>query len=224
MTSDLTEYPSAAVLTGDLIKSAALGRDGTDAAIACLSGAAEAFGAAHEFDPRFTRVRGDGWQMLCPDPARALRAALALTAFLRASTPARSRVAVGIGAAALPDAGGLEAGSGSAFERSGRALDDMPPRAIFALAAPDRPPEAAALFRLAGAMADRWTQAQAEALGPLLADASLTQRAVASRIGTSPQALADRLSRSDYDDLTAALDVVEAGMSPVPPPRIKAQD
>ena len=77
-------------------------------------------------DTRFTRYRGDGWQMHLAEPGLALRAALVLAARLRAAdTGLATRAAIGIGRIEDLGTASLADARGPAFEASGHALDRM---------------------------------------------------------------------------------------------------
>ena len=82
-----------AVLTGDLVGSRAAGDVNIAAAMEQLSR------TAHKLDQnaRFSRFRGDGWQLVLHEPNRALFATLLLLADLRASRLSiETRISVGI--------------------------------------------------------------------------------------------------------------------------------
>ena len=77
-------------------------------------------------DLRFTRFRGDGWQMLLPEPGFALRLALRLTAELTArQIGLATRISIGLGGVDHPGGVTLSNAAGMAFLRSGRGLDHM---------------------------------------------------------------------------------------------------
>ncbi len=78
-------------------------------------------------DTRFTRHRGDGWQIYLAQPGLALRGCLFLTASLKASRLGlATRISVGVGAVDRLGAAGLSEASGDAFTFSGQGLDAMP--------------------------------------------------------------------------------------------------
>ena len=115
-----------AVLTGDLIKSTAAPARAVDFSLAALDHAAEEIAGWGLGATRFTRFRGDGWQVYLSADDQVLRAALFLAACLRAAeTGLRTRIGGGVGAVERLD-DDLGRAAGPAFIRSGRALDAMP--------------------------------------------------------------------------------------------------
>jgi hypothetical protein len=204
-----------AVLTGDVIRSTGLPPGGLDAAMAALEAGAAAMERWPGAGPaRFTRFRGDGWQCLAPDPARALRAALFLRAHVRAlEGEADTRISAGIGAGALPADGDLAAAGGPAFEVSGRGLDRMDRGAQFVVGWERPPPWAAlgaAVFALCDEISRLWTPAQADALIETLAPGDTAQKEIAARRGVSQQAIAKRLAGGGDWALQRALAAFEA--------------
>jgi hypothetical protein len=204
--------PPVAVLSGDLVGSTAAGAAGTGAAMAL---AGDWAGDVAGWMPgraatRFTRFRGDGWQILLAAPALAPRAALTLAARLRAAGLPASRIAIGIGAADLPARGDLSAASGSAFAASGRALDALPRAGRLAIDGTAVTDADRALLRLAEEIAARWTRAQAEATADYLNPAAPTLDEIATRLGISAQAVHARLRGAGARALRDALRLWEA--------------
>ena len=79
-------------------------------------------------DTRFTRFRGDGWQMHVADPGprRSARRSSPVARLRAADAGLATRVAIGIGQVDSLGSGDLADARGPAFETSGRALDRMP--------------------------------------------------------------------------------------------------
>ncbi|MCT8160281.1 hypothetical protein [Pseudoruegeria sp. SHC-113] len=203
-----------AVLTGDLIRSTEHPPDVVDAAMGVLAGAAEAIGGWQGASTRFTRARGDGWQLVLMRPTLALRASLALRAALRAADLGlATRIAAGIGAGSLPASGDLGAASGPAFIASGRGLEAFGRRQAFGLSG-DVHPGAQAAFLLADALARGWTAAQARVLKDALQPEAPTQDELAQALGQSRQNVQKTLSATHTDSLLAALEAVEAREAP----------
>lgn len=143
---------------------------------------------------RFTRFRGDGWQMLLVHPALALRAALLIAARLRmADTGLATRLAIGLGQVDSLGRADLSDASGTALTLSGRALDHMPRSQRWVMAG-DLPAWQPALLTLAEWHASRWSREQAEAVAALLPPDTPTQATVAAALGITRQALQARLS------------------------------
>lgn len=195
----------AAVITGDIVGSSDLVAGDLDASFSALADAAADFGKVHGSDLKFTRYRGDGWQVLVAPASLLFEAALFLIARLRAAAPdIRTRLAIAVGDVAdAGDDGSLARASGSAFTRSGRALDEMPARRKIALAGLDAP-FAPAVIDLCEFVTDGWTQSQAEAVALSLDPARPTQERVAGTLGISRQAVQLRLSGAGFSHFAAA--------------------
>lgn len=190
-----------AVLTGDLIGS-------TKAAPAALEQAIELIGevageisgwlpAKPDPDPRYTRFRGDGWQMYLADSGLALRAVLYIAARLRASDIGlATRAAIGIGPVDSLGTASLADARGAAFESSGRALDAMVRGRRLAIEGEG----ISAFHRMVVDLLDerigRWTVQQAEAMHLALAlrPEEPTLAEMASRLDISAQAVNYRLT------------------------------
>ncbi|MCZ8088548.1 MAG: hypothetical protein O9247_00440 [Rhodobacteraceae bacterium] len=192
-----------AVLTGDLIRSTRLPPQQADAAISALEHAARRWqGNLH-----FTRFRGDGWQILLEQPQSALRIALYMTAALAAAdTGLTTRLAIGFGTVARLREGDLSGATGTAFTRSGRALDHMPRNTRWAVAGgPTLPAWIPATLALAEWQSARWTAGQAAVVAEWLDPVDRTQEEWASRMGLTRQAWKARFDGSGIAAWTAAL-------------------
>jgi hypothetical protein len=187
-----------AVLTGDLVASSRLPpplRDGAFEALGAAAGRIAAWQGSGG-DGRFSRFRGDGWQMILARPALALRACLFLRASLRTlDRRLDSRISIGVGPASLPQNGALAAASGPAFEASGRGLDHMARVERFVFAAPDAPETGLrrAVVALADEISRRWTARQARVFAAALQPEAPVQAAIADALDISQQAVAKHL-------------------------------
>ena len=192
-----------AVLTGDLIRSTSLPPRQADAAMFALENAADEWVG----DLHFTRFRGDGWQILLDRPQSALRLALYMTAALAAAeTGLATRIAIGFGTVARLRAGDLSGATGSAFTRSGRALDHMPRNRRWAVAGgPTLPAWIPATLALAEWHSARWTAGQAAVVAEWLDTVDRTQEEWASRMGLTRQAWKARFDGSGIAAWTPAL-------------------
>jgi hypothetical protein len=206
-----------AIFTGDLIRSTRTAPERIEATMALLSDTAGRIAALTGTDTRFTRFRGDGWQMHVA-PVRHVWLALVLTlATLRASPRAlETRVSIGIGPVDTLGSGDLSDGHGAAFTISGHALDglgrpgriagtgDDPPgvsqsrRVVLAGAAR---PHHQVLAEYIAHLSTKWTRAQAEAVALALREPSATQGHLATVLGISRQALNARLKAAGYAPL-----------------------
>ncbi|MFC2969138.1 hypothetical protein [Acidimangrovimonas pyrenivorans] len=188
---------TVAILTGDLIGSTKADPAAVEQAMAVLASTAAEISAwqADGADTRFTRFRGDGWQMMLTDPALALRAAVTLMARLRASeTGLDSRLAIGIGRLDRAGSDDLSDAAGPAFERSGRALDAMKRADRMAIdgLAPTRLHRG--LLALIDERMSRWTPEQAEAAALYLHPDNPTLSEIGAELDISPQAVSYRLT------------------------------
>lgn len=206
MTPGETPRP-AAVLTGDLIGSTEAGPGALEDAMDILADAARDISAwTPGADTRFTRFRGDGWQMHVAEPGIALRAAIAVVARLRAVKLGLStRAAIGIGGVDSLGTDSLADARGPAFEASGRALDAMGKSRTMAIDGEG----VTALHRIVvDLLADRarhWTPEQAEATALYLHPQNPTLADIAPTLGITPQAVNYRLTGAGAPAIRRAL-------------------
>ena len=182
---------AAAVLTGDLIGSTQAPALQLEDTMALLSQTAQNIGD----DTRFTRFRGDGWQLYLNNAGNCLWACLLILARIKAKPDGlATRVSVGIGAVSSLGATGLSAAAGPAFTQSGRGLDDMDTAQTLAIRgdAVDRLQKA--LFAFAAEKASKWSREQAEAMALALQAAAPSRAAMAQTLGITRQAVDARLS------------------------------
>ena len=186
----------AAVLTGDLVASTRHPAETIDDAMQRLHDTARDIGSwsSPPQDTRFTRYRGDGWQMVLAYPPHALRAAVVLQARLIA-IGLRTRIFIGIGAIERRGKDSLADASGEAFERSGRGLDALGDAWTLGIAGSGISPEDQMIADLLGERIGRWTGPQAEAAALQLAavDRVRTLSDIGTQLGISPQAVNDRV-------------------------------
>ncbi|MCX7565236.1 hypothetical protein OS189_02610 [Sulfitobacter sp. F26169L] len=173
-----------AVFTGDIVRSSDMGADALGDVFAALEDAARAIGLWPDSDTIFARFRGDGWQLALP-VAYALRGALVLRAAVRTTGKGRdTRIGIGIGDGVIKNRD-LAAADGSAFLRSGHALDAIKRGPL--MAAPDGPLALRTALPLADRIAQGWTPKQAQVAYALLAPVPPTQEALAGTLGRSRQ-------------------------------------
>jgi hypothetical protein len=200
-----------AVLTGDLIGSTHAGSAAIENAMTTLAIAAERViiwdGVG---DSRFTRFRGDGWQIVVSYPGLALRSALYIVAALRASlAKADTRISIGIGKVTSLGTADLSDASGEAFAIAGRGLDNMRGPRRLSVEGEGVSEPLKAIASLLEDRALRWSPEQAEAMLHYLQPDNPTLKEVASRIGISPQAVGYRLSGAGGVRIRQALNVWE---------------
>lgn len=212
-----------AVLTGDLVGSTDADPRDVDRAMAVLAETAAWIAGWRVTenipvgDTRFTRHRGDGWQVLINAARFGLRAALLFQARLaaRPDLPA-TRIAVGLAHMAPTLGADLSDAHGAAFVVSGRALGDMARGERLRLAGHDISPLSAAFIGLLDDRITDWTPEQAEAVAHAIVPGAPTQAAIAGTLGISPQALSARLSGARWPAIRR---VLEAWEQPRPPGR-----
>lgn len=196
-----------AVITGDLISSTAAPGAAVDRAMEALRHAANQLTTWTMADTRFTRFRGDGWQLYLAKPSFALRAALFLIAYLRAADLGlATRISVSIGPYQTLGQVGLSGASGIAFTQSGRVLDNMPKAARMGFNSNGEEFFwQAALLDLASWQANRWTREQATAMALALDPIGPTQDQIAKSLGITRQAVQVRLKGAGLSALQSAL-------------------
>lgn len=204
--------PIKAVISGDLVASSGKGAAAIDAAMAALAETAAKLSHLTESDTRFTRHRGDGWQIYVDLPGLALTSALAMATGLRCSgVGLETRQAVGFGRVETLPAATLGGAYGEAFELSGRALDQMAKGARLCLANRLVISDLhEALIALIDWQSGRWSREQAEAVHSVLLNETLSNAERAALLGITRQAFEARLSSAGYPALEPALTAFRA--------------
>lgn len=218
-----------AVITGDLIGSSKASPQAVEATMANLAATAQALSEDTGTDTKFTRYRGDGWQMVLSAPEKYLRAAALIMARLKADAQTLpTRFAIGIGPIESLGETDLRDANGLAFEYSGRALDTLTrDRTLTVTKGPDDPVaflgrkeirprldgnivwSDAAIVSMFGFIASRWTRPQAEAVALALAHDMEKQAMVAGKLGITRQALNLRLTGAGYGSILTAIRLTE---------------
>lgn len=200
-----------AVITGDLIASTDQKASVVDAAMGRIRVAAGAVaGWLRNSDTRFTRFRGDGWQVCLADPEFCLRAALFVAATLRADDiRMETRISIALGTADSLGTTDLSDASGEAFQLSGRQLDAMSRTARIALTGTGIGDRDRIIARQMFERASRWTQPQAEAMALYLHPDNPTLNDIAEQLGITPQAVNYRLGGGGAANLRTNLQLWE---------------
>ena len=184
-----------AVLTGDLIKSRQASSAAVETTLDTLGQAAATFGTSWDIDTRFTRYRGDGWQIVLTNPGLMLDAALYLIARLRAGQAGiATRISIGTGPVETLGSRDLSDATGPAFFISGDQLDNMARNRMLALGGHGIGPAQVAIIDLAEYAATGWTPTQAEAMALHLEGRLQRHEDIAARLGVTRQAIQSRLS------------------------------
>ena len=212
---------NVAVLTGDLIASTKAGAETVDQAMAVLAAASTQIGLWAQADTRFTRFRGDGWQIYIDFPGLAYRACLYLVARLKASgCTLETRISVGIGTVERLGTANLSDANGAAFIVSGHGLDDMPRSGRLAISGVKHMAKFfTGIYAQAEFQAYRWSREQAEAIALALElhkhPDDPTIEDMARPLGITRQALQARLKGAGYHALTEILYAIESYDYPI---------
>ncbi len=183
------------VITGDLIKSRSVTTAALNTTFETLSAAAADFGADWGLDLRFTRYRGDGWQIALGRPELTLHVVLFILARLRAGqSGVKTRLAIGIGPADTLGTDDLSDANGTAFIISGHHLDKMSRKRTLAIAGYGIGATQAAIIGFTEFITATWTAAQAEAVAHAMRDFPRTQDEIAAELGITRQAVQSRLA------------------------------
>lgn len=219
-----------AVLTGDLIASSKASPLRLATTMANLAETGQILTKLTGSDPRFTRFRGDGWQMLIADPGKYLLAVALILARLRATPETlATRIAIGVGTVNNPGTTDLSDARGAAFIFSGQALDGLKrDRNMVIASAPGDPVGLlginakrpgmlgnvelfdGVILDMFSFIAGRWTAAQAQAVAMALENHEETQAAIAARLGITRQALNLRLTGAGYGPTLSAIRLTDA--------------
>lgn len=199
----------SAVLTGDLIGSTDFSPNWVERSMHILGQAASCIEqTTPNHTTRFTRNRGDGWQLHLDHPGDALWVAVYLNASLKADPQSlATRIAIGIGGVQSFGATGLAAASGTAFTHSGRALDGMVAVGqILALSGTATDDLQRSLLAFIADRIKGWSREQAEVMIRYLDARSPTQAEVAAEIGITRQAVGARLQAAGSSLIYQACD------------------
>ncbi len=195
----------ATVLTGDVIGSTLAGPAGTDATLGLIRSVVLDPDSLLGRDVRFSRYRGDGWQVYSSDPDRVFRICVLILANLHSHPDLpRTRISAACGAvSSLPETG-LASASGEAFTLSGRGLDAIKRRKLVYAQAEGQAVWKASLFRLLEWLAFRWSPEQAQAIAMCFRLDPPHPGKSTEELGISRQAFSARLDGAGYAPLLEA--------------------
>ena len=201
-----------AALTGDIVKSRKASPKALEQAFTVLRRSAADFGQQRDLDLRFTRNRGDGWQVILTRHDECFDAILYLVASLRAGqTGLDTRIAAAIAPVDSLGTRDLSDASGHAFFIAGDTLDRMARAEQIKIA--NLGDAQTALVDLTANIAARWTATQAQAVAMALLDPAKTHDDIASALGITRQAVQNRLAGAGY----GAFDKARAAMRNLTP-------
>jgi hypothetical protein len=197
-----------AVITGDLVRSTRHSADAVDAAMQAIRLTSDAIAGWYipRKDTRFTRFRGDGWQIYLAKPRFSLRAAVVIQGTLMARNM-ESRISIGIGQSDSLGSTDLADAAGKAFEESGRGLDNMGDNFRLNISGEGVQPRDGIIADLLGERMQKWTAAQAEAAALQLGSPSKIRTLfdIGGELNISPQAVNDRVRGAGCATLASAL-------------------
>lgn len=195
----------AAVLTGDLIGSTEAGPSATDEAIALIRSVVLDRGTLAGPDIRFSRHRGDGWQVYCSDHRRVFRIVVLILANLHSHPDLpKTRISAACGPVSSLPSSGLDSASGDAFTLSGRGLDTIKRQKLVYTQSDGADAWKAALFRQLEWQAFRWSPEQAQAIALSFRLDPPHPGKSAEELGISRQAFSARLDGAGYVPLWEA--------------------
>lgn len=205
-----------AVITGDLVNSTEHPAETVDAAMQTIRTTAVSITEWQipTTDTRFTRFRGDGWQIYLAEPHLCLRAAVVIQGRLIAMNM-ESRISIGIGQSASLGTADLADAAGTAFERSGHGLDSMGGPFRIAINGEGILSQDEMIVDLLGERIGRWTAAQAEAASLQLASRLKVRTLfdIGKELNISPQAVNDRVRGAGSQIIASVLRRWEHGKS-----------
>jgi hypothetical protein len=177
--------------------------------------------------------RGDSWQMLVLDPAKALRLSLFYRATIRAKMARPNldtRMAIAVGNIDSIPQTRVSEGHGEAYLLSGEALDWLNKSKAANMCFAHKNDETAEMFdiivRLIDAIATRWTDKQALAISGALR--GMKQEEIAEKLWekrVTQQAVAQHLSRAGWDAVEKGIEYFENRLiDKLPDPRSQFSD
>ena len=219
MSGKKTEKLQGAVVTGDFIDSSKLAPIDWDRLHTVMKDSSRLLRESFtEIVPLDVDIfRGDSWQLLVLDPAKALRLSLFYRATIRAkmeSPNLDTRMAIAVGNIDSIPKTRVSEGHGEAYLLSGEALDWLNRSKGVNMCFAHKNDETAGTFdiiiRLIDAIATRWTDKQALAVSGALR--GLKQEEIAEKLWEkriTQQAVAQHLSRAGWDALEKGIDFFE---------------
>lgn len=153
------------------------------------------------FEARCDRYRGDGFQVVIPDPGSSMTAAILIRAALIQQSPSRqnmwdARIVLGVGSGDVPDPERFAQADGQAFVLSGQGLDDLsdtPDRLAIVTSSSEHDETLTLMTRFVDDILTHWSRFSAEVVSlSLLREES--QQALAQRLGRAQPTINRRLA------------------------------
>ncbi len=209
----MNEEKQYAVLTGDIIKSTSLPQAEFELVRSRLLDAVREVmnwkrglvkGNAEFF-------RGDAWQVLLTNPAKALRVAVFLRASLLAEGKADSRISIGLGKVESISSRRISLSTGQAFIISGHGLDGLTQYSRMTIQIPKATGAISDWLPVVGDLCDslinQWTERQAEIVCIAVKPEEPTQEAIAEILDppVSRQAVTKALDGANWHSVRSAI-------------------
>lgn len=215
-----------AVLTGDIVDSTGLNEKKSGPPSLVLEGTGNQVKARYPsaVQSSIDIFRGDSWQMVVSEPARAIRIALFFRTLLRAEYGIDSRVSIAFGEIDYLPSDNISTGTGQAFTLSGQGLEGNLKSTRMNLVIPSlvgtlEGQGLAIITQLIDLQAGRWTPGQAQAVaGTLL---NQTQAEIAANWKPDPvsqQAISQHLENAAWGVVKNALLYLEEVLKELYPP------
>lgn len=206
-----------AVLTGDIVKSSRLSPRQLESVRSSLTGAVSIVrhwqqGLVKD-KPDF--FRGDAWQLLLMDTARALRVGVYLRAAVLAKGLADTRVSIGLGGVDKVSPRRISLSMGQAFTLSGHGLDNMTQYSKMTIEIPEPADPLSGWLPVVAHLCDslmgQWTQRQAEVVCVALDPGEPDQDKIAKTLKppVSKQAVAKALNGANWYAIREAVRLFE---------------
>jgi len=147
--------------------------------------------------------RGDSFQVEIKDPRLAFLAALRIKSTIKTIKNLDVRMAIGLGEK-MYSAEKITESNGEAFINSGEKFETLKKeKRTLAIKTPwpDLDREMNIFFRLASIPMDDWTPNSAELILMLINDRSLTQQALAKKLGVTQPSVSERQNRSHFEEI-----------------------
>ena len=197
-----------AVLTGDLVGSVALGPEKVEQAMTALEDAARGMEHWVGAPLRFTRHRGDGWQVVVETPKFAIRVALMFRAALRSlGSEFDTYVGLAEGPSHPIEETDLNKVTGDVFTKSGASLEEAKASGPSLRMDYHFPFSKNSVLILADHISQGWTPVQAQLLQVLLAPSDkltpVTQ--LAEMFGKSRQTISKSVEAAGFEAIYMAL-------------------